>query len=155
MAARVEALLAHYWRDGDEFTAEAMLADWVDALKNLPREAIEAAVASWLQDEPRIKPRPGDIVARAREWSAARIDASTRQATRGARLSDAQERVVSWAVQSGRLGRDDAVTAVAQIATGAFPDWIGEDETQRAVWMVRKHPHCMEPVTREKKAWRE
>lgn len=153
VAARAEALLAHYWRDGDDFTAEAVLSDWVDALKNEPRSAIEAAVLSWLRDQPRIRPRPGDILDRAREFQASAASDDIRGQLHGERLTETQERVVQWAVETGRLMRPDAVDAVRQITTMKFPDWLfgTESEAQRCVYCVRHHPNCMEPLPQPKK----
>lgn len=153
VAARAEALLAHYWRDGDDFTAEAVLSDWVDALKNEPRPAIEAAVSTWLRESPRARPRPGDILERAREWQARQHDTAFRSDIRGERLSQDQERAVQWAVDNGRLTRPDAVDAVRGIASAHFPEWIAatESEVQRCVYAIRHHPHHVEPPEAPKK----
>lgn len=152
VAARAEALLAHYWRDGDDFTAEAVLADWVDALKNEPKTAIEAAVSSWLRDQPRIRPRPGDILDRAREFQATAAADGIRGTLHGEKLSGEQERVVQWAVETGRLVRNDAVDAVRRINSTIYPEWLRfESEAQRCVYNVRHHPNHMEPITQPKK----
>lgn len=153
VAARAEALLAHYWRDGDDFTAEAVLSDWVDALKNEPRDAIEAAVSAWLRESPRVRPRPGDILERAREWQAREHEASFRSDIRNEKLTADQERVVQWAVETGRLTRPDAIDAVRRIGRQDFPGWLiaNDSETQRCVYCVRHHPHYVEPPEAPKK----
>ena len=53
IAGRVSVLLSHYWQPGDEaqVLADARLADWVAALGDFPRWAIEDGVRAWNRGE--------------------------------------------------------------------------------------------------------
>lgn len=62
-------LLSHYFRPDDEQQLiEAQIEDWVSMLKGYPQDAISHAVASYMRDQPRRKPTPGDIANRASTW---------------------------------------------------------------------------------------
>lgn len=69
IGGRVLTLLSSYWRDDDpiELTA-AIGADWADVLEGIPREYIQRACVSYLRDEPRRKPTPGEIYQRAKAF---------------------------------------------------------------------------------------
>jgi hypothetical protein len=64
IAARVRALLAHYFRLDDPIDVQALvLSDWIAALDGAPLWAIEQACHAWLHDPDtaRMKPLPADI----------------------------------------------------------------------------------------------
>ncbi len=64
-------MLSHYpsnWAI-DQTTADMAMDDWIDFLSSLSRQAIEHACASYLRDQPRVRPTPGDILQRARAFS--------------------------------------------------------------------------------------
>lgn len=70
IAMKVEATLSHYpsdWKMTDEARAVAM-DDWLAFLAPLSRKSIENAVAAYMRDEPRVRPTPGDIRAKARQF---------------------------------------------------------------------------------------
>ena len=67
IAGRIETLLSHYYQpDQPREVLEAALDDWVELLAPLSKQSIDAACSSWLRDEPRKRPTPGDIRARAK-----------------------------------------------------------------------------------------
>lgn len=45
-----------------------MIGDWIEILMPYPRAALDAGCTAWLRDQPRLKPRPGDVLAKARGW---------------------------------------------------------------------------------------
>jgi hypothetical protein len=100
-----------------------------------PRETIEAACESYLRDQPRRRPAPGDIASRASGWQQQRA----RQNLGGEGSTAEQRRVVEWAVMTGRLDREDAWEAVASDVDG--PEWLPSEEVQRCVYAVRHHPN--------------
>lgn len=65
------ALLSHYYQP--EVSDEAdmlMLADWLDALSDLPQEAVERAIRERILSAERARPLPGEIRARAKAFLA-------------------------------------------------------------------------------------
>lgn len=71
IGGRIVTLLGHYWREDDPTELTAALAkDWADLLEGYPRAAIEDACKSYLRDQPRRKPTPGDICNRAAAFQA-------------------------------------------------------------------------------------
>lgn len=140
VAGRIQTLLSHYYQPDNpaDVTMEA-LTDWVAMLSGMTQAAISHACDSYLRDQPRRRPTPGDIYARAK----AHDEQTRRKAAAGGPLSAAQIEVVDWACQSGRLSRGDALDAVA--TPHEFPMWLPDDERQRAVYGVRHHPHHREP----------
>jgi hypothetical protein len=74
IGVRVEALLDGYWQTNPPAPVKAMiLADWMAALEDCTQDEITAACREWLRDEPRVKPKPGDIAKlirdeRGRKW---------------------------------------------------------------------------------------
>jgi hypothetical protein len=149
LAIRVETFLAHYWRDDDPATREAILADWIACLHGFPADAIGYAVAEWLDTEPRTRPRPGDVADICRRWIEARASTAKRDTFRTASLTAEQERVVAWAVESGRLDRGDAIEAVTSIGAIALPPWA-DTEAQKCVYAVRHHGRYAEPQQQPK-----
>lgn len=69
---RMEAFLANgYWQDLNmsEEVKTIILADWADALQDWSMDRIKAALITWQDDNPRLKPTPGDIKAILKaEW---------------------------------------------------------------------------------------
>lgn len=64
IGVRVEALLDGYWQSRpSEMVKEEILADWMATLDAFDRDEITCACREWLRDNPRAKPRPGDIAA--------------------------------------------------------------------------------------------
>lgn len=153
LATRVETFLGHYWREGDDLTGEVVLSDWMACLRHYPRPAVEWACAEWLDRQPRYRPRPGDVADLCRQWVSRQSERGRREALRGEALTETQERVVQWAVDTFRLGRPDAVDAVRQMSTAALPDWLmkNDSEAQRCVFCVRNHPRHQEPADRPAK----
>jgi hypothetical protein len=74
IGVRVEALLDGYWQTNPPAPVKALiLADWMAALEDCTQDEITAACREWLRDEPRVKPKPGDIAKlirdeRGRKW---------------------------------------------------------------------------------------
>lgn len=69
IAGRVQVLLSHYFQpDNPAEVQEAALDDWVAALIAFPRQAIEHACGAYLRDQPRRRPTPGDIRAKAQAF---------------------------------------------------------------------------------------
>jgi len=129
--------LSHYFQpDTPQAIEDAALKDWAKLLGRFPEAAIRDACESYLRDQPRRRPTPGDIVRRA--------EAQERKAT-GAQtgLSEAQVKAVEWAVTRGSLGRSDAIATVTKL-DGPYPDWINGDELERCVYRLRKHPRFVE-----------
>lgn len=64
ITARVESLLGHWARflpkDEPEMTYRMRMADWRDALGDLPQEAVEMACAKWIR-EAKWMPSPKEI----------------------------------------------------------------------------------------------
>lgn len=70
IAGRIETLLSHYYQpDNPAEVRDGALDDWVEILSPISQPAIEHACSSWLRDEPRRRPTPGDIRSRARGYS--------------------------------------------------------------------------------------
>ena len=66
LTARVTALLAHFFqRDDPEAISLLVMADWIDALSDVPQEAIQQAIAERIRQSDRRKPIPGEIRERA------------------------------------------------------------------------------------------
>ena len=62
IAGRAQTLLSHYFSpDLSPEVVEAAIDDWVKALISVPRHAIETACETYLRDQPRRRPTPGDI----------------------------------------------------------------------------------------------
>lgn len=142
IAGRVQTLLSHYFSpELSPEVREAAIDDWITALVAFPREAIAAACDGYLRDQPRRRPTPGDIASRAGGWQQQRA----RQSLGGENATDAQRRAVEWAVMTGRLSRENAWDAVAQAADMAMPEWVPDDEAQRCIYAVRRHPNLMTP----------
>ena len=67
IAGRVEVLLSHYFQpDNPVDVQDAAIADWIRALDGFSQQAISRACDSYIRDQPRRRPSPGDILARAR-----------------------------------------------------------------------------------------
>lgn len=65
IAGRVTTLLSHYYQpDAPAELREAAIDDWIKLLLPFPPQTIEKACASYLRDQPRRRPSPGDICAR-------------------------------------------------------------------------------------------
>lgn len=70
IAGRIEVLLSHYFQPETPMEVrEAAIDDWVEALSSRSRHAIEHACSSWLRDQPRRRPTPGDIMAKSRGYA--------------------------------------------------------------------------------------
>lgn len=66
IAGRVQVLLSHYFQpDNPADVTEMALHDWVRALMPFSQRSIERACDGYLRDQPRRRPTPGDIRARA------------------------------------------------------------------------------------------
>lgn len=66
ISGRIETLLSHYYQpDSPSEVRDGAIDDWVEILSHLPKAAIEMACAAWLRDQPRRRPTPGDIRAKA------------------------------------------------------------------------------------------
>lgn len=62
LAARVMALLAHYYQPEQSEAMSALVAgDWIDALEHFPQDGIEHACKSYLQSQPSRRPTIADI----------------------------------------------------------------------------------------------
>lgn len=69
MTARVYSLMFHFWRDDMPVEVRAMvIADWRSALGDIPKAAIEMAIAERVRDDDRRKPIPGEIRQRAKKF---------------------------------------------------------------------------------------
>lgn len=72
IAGRIETLLSHYYQpDNPAEVRDGAIDDWVELLAPLSRQSIEHACSAWLKDQPRRRPSPGDIRAKARGYSTA------------------------------------------------------------------------------------
>ena len=138
IAGRIQTLLNHYFQpDNPADVTEAALDDWVDMLGPFSQPAIEHACASYLRDQPRRRPSPGDITARAETF-----DRDGERRKYAASLSAEEARAVEWAVMTGRMGREAATQAVQSRIE--VPEWCNS-EAQAAVYRIRHHPNCMTP----------
>ncbi len=69
MTARIYSLMFHFWRDDMPIEVRAMvIADWRSALGDIPKAAIEMAIAERVRDDDRRKPIPGEIRQRAKKF---------------------------------------------------------------------------------------
>ena len=67
MAFRITTLLSHYYQpDQPSPLSEAVMMDWLRLLDGYSKAAIEHACDGYLRDQPRRRPTPGDILARAK-----------------------------------------------------------------------------------------
>lgn len=67
IAMKVKATLSHYpedWKQ-DSGVRDLAMDDWLDFLAPYSKKAIDLALSAHLRDQPRSKPTPGDIRARA------------------------------------------------------------------------------------------
>jgi len=138
IAGRVEVLLSHY--SAPNLAPEVRMAaigDWIATLSAFSQPAIEHACASYLRDQPRRRPSPGDITARAETF-----DRDGERRKYAASLSAEEARAVEWAVMTGRMGRETATQAVQ--SRSEVPEWCNS-EAQAAVYRIRHHPNCMTP----------
>lgn len=68
IAGRIQTLLSHYFQpDNPLEVQEAAVGDWVRQLDGLSQKSIEQACQTYLRDQPRRRPTPGDIRRRCRE----------------------------------------------------------------------------------------
>ena len=66
ISGRVQTLLSHYFQpDNPVEVVEAAIDDWVNTLMHVSQDEIERACGIYLRDQPRRRPTPGDILARA------------------------------------------------------------------------------------------
>ena len=66
IAGRIETLLSHYFQPDQAIeVTEAAMDDWLKALGGFSQPALEHACDSYLRDQPRRRPTPGDIRFRA------------------------------------------------------------------------------------------
>lgn len=62
IAGRVQVLLSHYYQpDNPIEVKEAALDDWVSSLIMFPQGAIDKACETYIRNQPRRRPTPGDI----------------------------------------------------------------------------------------------
>lgn len=115
----------------------AALDDWVEDLSAFSQPAIEHACQSYRRDQPRRRPSPGDILARAETWQRD----SERRAI-GGDLPPHLANVAEWATTTGRMGRSDAIAAIRSDLP--VPEWCVGDVAE-AVYRVRNSPACMTP----------
>ena len=114
--------------------------DYAQSLSRFPQQAVAWACTEWLDTQPRSRPRPGDVAGLAAKWVERESTKARREALGPDGLREEQQRIVQWAVDTGRLGYADAVEAVKRQDGTAFPDWLPESDAHRTMWMIRKHP---------------
>lgn len=69
LMARVRTLLRHHFESPmSEAEETMMMADWLDALGDLPQTAIETAVRDVIRSPSRRRPMPGEVRARAEAY---------------------------------------------------------------------------------------
>lgn len=74
IAGRVQTLLSHYFSpELSPEVREAAIDDWIKALVDQGRDDIEDACQTYLRDQPRCRPTPGDIRQRALSRAGARL----------------------------------------------------------------------------------
>lgn len=65
VAGRVQVLLSHYFQpDSPSEILDAAIDDWVDMISQFSEADINRACSTYLRDQPRRRPTPGDIRAR-------------------------------------------------------------------------------------------
>lgn len=109
---------------------EAGLEDWVNVLSEYSQDAIGHACDSYLRDQPRRRPTPGDI----RQRCAAFAD-HHRKRTKGD-LTPEEMKVAEFAVAKGWLAYGQAQKAIIEGRTAQVPPWI-RTETDFALYAVR------------------
>ena len=135
-AGRVQTLLVHYFQpDNPMDVTEAALDDWIDALAPCSQPAIDHACRIWMQNQPRRRPAPGDILSIAETFDRDRERAKIKDD-----LSPEQARAVEWAVMTGRMGQQQAVSAVT--SNRPMPEYCST-EAEAAVYRIRTDPGCM------------
>lgn len=66
IAGRIKTLLSHYYQpDTPQEVEEAAMDDWIEILLPFRQRDIERACSGYLRDQPRRRPSPGEIRARA------------------------------------------------------------------------------------------
>ncbi len=74
IAGRVETLLSHYFQpDNPSEVLEAAVDDWIAALLSKSQAAIRHGCETYLRDQPRRRPTPGDILHRVVAFESARV----------------------------------------------------------------------------------
>ena len=137
-------MLSHYFQpDNPQDVGDMALVEWAQILAPHSQPAIDHACRSYVKDQPRRRPTPGDILSRAENFDNARE--RHRLIGDGRDLSEVQAKVIEWAVTTGRLGPSEARRAVFSINELDAPEWIPEDEAQRCVFAVRNHPAYQKP----------
>ncbi len=66
LAARVRVMLSHYYQpDLTDEEARLAMTDWLDALSDVPKAAVEQAIRERVRSDERARPVPGEIRKRA------------------------------------------------------------------------------------------
>lgn len=135
VAGRVETLLSHYFQPDTPAEVEtAAIGDWIEMLVSCSPDSISHACASYLRDQPRRRPTPGDIYARAKLHDERPRHGETDNDREG-------RKVIDWAMKSGRLTFAEAAECVERAKQpGNWAPWL-DTVTQRAVAAVRYHPN--------------
>lgn len=120
IAGRAATLLSHYFQpDAPAEVQEAAIEDWVNALSEYSQSAIEHACETYLRDQPRRRPTPGEIRQRCVSYAD-----SIRSRTKG-ELSDDEKRVAEFAVKKEMLPTyADAERTIILGRNISVPKWI-------------------------------
>lgn len=79
IAGRVETALSHYFQpDQPSSVSEAAMVDWLTCLHGFEKAHLAHAFDSYLRDQPRRRPTPGDIRQRALAQRKAHLDRQKR-----------------------------------------------------------------------------
>lgn len=110
---------------------EAALGDWVEVLARFSRQSIESACGSYLRDQPRRRPTPGDILRRCNAY------ADDKRMTSDSELTAVEMKVAEFASYKGWMGYALAEQAIkAGRGKNPFP-WI-VSEQDHALFAVRQ-----------------
>lgn len=130
ITGRIMTLLQHYYQpDAHNEVKEAAFHDWVSLLSDFSQRAIEHACGSYLQDQPRRRPTPGDIIRRCEAYR-------DKMARKSQHLTEVEVQVADFAVRKGWLSWGVAQQVIIE-GRGTAPDIVGGGEVMDAVYAVR------------------
>lgn len=130
IAGRIQTLLSHYFQpDAPMEVQEAALGDWVEVMAHFSRQAIESACGSYLRDQPRRRPTPGDILRRCNAY------ADDKRKTADSELTAVEMKVAEFASYKGWMGY-----ALAERAIKAGRD------TNPLPWIISEQDHALYAV---------
>lgn len=149
IGGRIETLLSHYFQpDQPQEVTEAALDDWVEVLVDYSQDHIENACKTYMRNQPRKRPTPGDIRSiceqqRDRE----RMRSQRANAGRGNRndLSGEELRVLDMEILPGARRWVNEIPGLAEQGARLLAHWGQPISVEDAIRLRRDHGITLSP----------